>query len=246
MTKKEALRRVKGYLTDYIPADNYKEVEEIVEALKQEPCDDCISRQAVLEIQTKYAEHIGATKFWQMRDDIKELPPVTPQPKTGHWEWVQYDYNPKLGNWHCSECRCVVVECVDKNEKGGIPLYKYCPQCGAKMVEPQAESKEKTCEGCINAKECVMYDPSMKRCKEYKADPKEIYNKGFADGQKALAEHLKLCKEELLNKIRNELKGKYRIVLKDTPKDDWSIKWNECIDEVLEVIDKYREREDKE
>lgn len=27
-------------------------------------------------------------------------------------------------------------------------------------------------------------------------DTKEIYNKGFADGQKALAEHLKLCKEE--------------------------------------------------
>lgn len=55
------------------------------------------------------------------------------EPKTGHWEWVQYDYNPKLGNWHCSECRNVVVECVSKEEKGGIPLYKYCPQCGAKM-----------------------------------------------------------------------------------------------------------------
>lgn len=59
--------------------------------------------------------------------------------KTGHWEWVQYDYNPKLGNWHCSECRCVVVECVDKNEKGGIPSYKYCPQCGAKMIESEVE-----------------------------------------------------------------------------------------------------------
>lgn len=61
------------------------------------------------------------------------------EPKTGHWEWVQYDYNPKLGNWHCSECRCIVVECVDKEEKGGIPLYKYCPQCGAKMQEAEIE-----------------------------------------------------------------------------------------------------------
>ena len=61
------------------------------------------------------------------------------KPKTGHWEYVQYDYNPRLGNWHCSECRCVVIECVDKNEKGGIPLYKYCPQCGAKM---ESEDKE--------------------------------------------------------------------------------------------------------
>lgn len=61
------------------------------------------------------------------------------EPKIGHWEWVQYDYNPKLGNWHCSECRCIVVECVDKEEKGGIPLYKYCPQCGAKMQEAEIE-----------------------------------------------------------------------------------------------------------
>lgn len=60
-------------------------------------------------------------------------------PKIGRWEWVQYDYNPKLGNWHCSECRCIVVECVDKEEKGGIPLYKYCPQCGAKMQEAEIE-----------------------------------------------------------------------------------------------------------
>ena len=52
-------------------------------------------------------------------------------------------------------------------------------------------TREETCKNCISAKECVMYDPNMKRCKEYKEDPKEIYNKGFADGQKALAEHLK-------------------------------------------------------
>ena len=55
------------------------------------------------------------------------------EPKIGHWEYVQYDYNPRLGNWHCSECRCVIVACVDKNEKSGIPLYKYCPNCGARM-----------------------------------------------------------------------------------------------------------------
>lgn len=59
------------------------------------------------------------------------------EPKTGHWEYVQYDYNPKIGNWHCSECRCVVVECVNKEEEGGIPLYKYCPQCGAKMEDKE-------------------------------------------------------------------------------------------------------------
>lgn len=89
-------------------------------------------------LQTIQNGSVAAKRILQcVRDGEKQ------EPKTGHWEWVQYDYNPKLGNWHCSECRCVVVECVDKNEKGGIPLYKYCPQCGAKMVEPQ-ESEGKT------------------------------------------------------------------------------------------------------
>lgn len=31
-------------------------------------------------------------------------------------------------------------------------------------------TREETCKGCINAKECVMYEPNMKRCKEYKAE----------------------------------------------------------------------------
>ena len=104
-----------------------------MEHSKQEPCEDAISRQAVLEIVERVLSK-GDALF-----EIEDLPPVTPQPKIGHWKWVQYDYNPKLGNWHCSECRCIVIECVDKNEKGGIPLYKYCPQCGAKMAESEDE-----------------------------------------------------------------------------------------------------------
>ena len=107
---------------------------------------DLISRQAAIKSIGEKAKRIknedtlnglaGAVGI------LFDLPSFKPQPKTGHWEWVPYDYNPKLGDWHCSECRCVVVECVGKNEKGGIPFYKYCPQCGAKMVDPQ-ESEDK-------------------------------------------------------------------------------------------------------
>ena len=102
-------------------------------------CGDAVSRQAVLEAieddsrngnYSCFASNNDAECFKQI---ISELPSVTPQQRTGRWEWVQYDYNPKLGNWHCSECRSVVMECVDKNEKSYIPLYKYCPQCGCKM-----------------------------------------------------------------------------------------------------------------
>ena len=82
---------------------------------EQEPCDDAISRQAVLEIQAKYAEHIGATKFWQMRDDIEALPSVNPQePKTGHW--------------------------INQDEGAFYPIdsnRKYCANCGVKMQESE-------------------------------------------------------------------------------------------------------------
>ncbi len=37
MTREEAIRRVKGYLTDCLPSDCYEEVEEIIKSLEQEP-----------------------------------------------------------------------------------------------------------------------------------------------------------------------------------------------------------------
>lgn len=44
---------------------------------------------------------------------------VTPK---GKWEFVQYDANPKIGNWHCSNCNGIF-------DFG----FKYCPHCGADM-----------------------------------------------------------------------------------------------------------------
>lgn len=43
-----------------------------------------------------------------------------------------------------------------------------------------------------------------------------------------------------LDKMRAEIEGMYRVILKDTPKDDWAVKWNQCLDEVLQIIDKYK------
>ena len=50
-----------------------------------------------------------------------------------------------------------------------------------------------------------------------------------------------LEQQDVLDKIKTEIKRMYRVVLKDTPKEDWSVTWNNCIDEVLEIIDKYKE-----
>ena len=44
-----------------------------------------------------------------------------------------------------------------------------------------------------------------------------------------------------VERIREEVKGNYRVILVNTSKDDWAVRWNECIEEVLDIIDKYRE-----
>lgn len=89
MTSKEAIKRVKGYLTDCFSTDCYREVEEIIEALEQQTCDDCISRQATVKRLCKVADfmnekrsglgspYITAALF--IRDNKDEFPPVTPK-----------------------------------------------------------------------------------------------------------------------------------------------------------------------
>lgn len=42
MTREEALERVKGYLTDYLFSEDVDEIDEIMDALKQEPIIDKI------------------------------------------------------------------------------------------------------------------------------------------------------------------------------------------------------------
>ena len=50
-----------------------------------------------------------------------------PQGKWGKWEWVQYDANPNIGNWHCSECRYI------PHGKKEYQKTNFCPNCGADM-----------------------------------------------------------------------------------------------------------------
>lgn len=49
-----------------------------------------------------------------------------------------------------------------------------------------------------------------------------------------------LEQQSTLDKIIAEINGMYRVILKGTPKDDWAVRWNDCLDEVLHIIDKYR------
>ena len=112
---------------------------EILECLNKlppvTPCEDAISRQAVLDQTYLWSkdEFLRVTNpFDYLRKRINSLPFVNPQePKTGHWIEV-IDEIDSFGNktWHhkCSICG---------NENSGWGEYKYCPNCGCRMVEPQ-------------------------------------------------------------------------------------------------------------
>ena len=91
---------------------------------------DCISRQVVIDLMMqKWGENFnGDDAMQESIDAIREMPSVTPQePKTGHWITKPHVY----GVTYCSEC--------DFELK--IDNTNYCPNCGAKMVEPR-ESEE--------------------------------------------------------------------------------------------------------
>ena len=91
---------------------------------EREPCEDAVSRQAVLDINASHHGQMPNHINHQIWQEIKDLPSVRPQEqKTGHW--ISREGNgqilPFWGRYECSECG----ECAENNN--------YCPNCGAEM-----------------------------------------------------------------------------------------------------------------
>lgn len=137
MTRKEAKEKLymewQKFLENNIDYAGISEAYKMAfKALEQQPCEDAISREAVDEL-SKELVHTTRDKadflcnFWE---GLQKLPPVTPQPKTGRW----IEHFDESGKWYeCDQCH---------TDWGGS--VNYCPNCGARMVEP----KEKRCEDC--------------------------------------------------------------------------------------------------
>ena len=78
MTKEEAIKIVKGYLTNSLPTDCYEEVEEIIKALEQQPCEDAVSRQVALS-SLEELDWDTAYERSQVEGMLKSLPTVQPK-----------------------------------------------------------------------------------------------------------------------------------------------------------------------
>lgn len=82
---------------------------------------------------------LGNKDFYdkEFEEAIKVAKEAINSQKTGQWEYVQYDANPKIGNLHCSECRFIPI---GQSKRTAFAFqayvkenYKFCPNCGAKM-----------------------------------------------------------------------------------------------------------------
>ena len=160
-----------------------EDMQKLLREFKNQQVEDTISRQAVLDIvrfENRWLLDAGSHNydtdiaFESIISKISDLPPINPQPKAGHWSRKTkvdgvYDIaGVKTWGIKCQCDRCDFTTTVIED----FGYYKYCPNCGTKMVEQQESedrmSKETTCENCINANACIMYEPKMKRCKDYK------------------------------------------------------------------------------
>ena len=144
MSREEALNKAIGVLTYHQvnfckskeAVANMNEIIDALEKIDQEPCDDVVNRQAVLDLVADYDLSMG-----KVVKGIHALPSVSPQPKMGRWiTWKE------AGNDIPSETRFECSVCHDAAQtlcNGMDLLSTYCPNCGAKMSEiPTGSEKE--------------------------------------------------------------------------------------------------------
>ena len=136
--REEVIKKLKDILeeateTDYsvcYVTSNDEDVLKLgIKILEQEPCEDCVNRQEVLDQTYLWSkdEFLRITNpFDYLRKRINSLSSVTPKQRTGKWIETGRDGYP-FPYWEaykCSEC--------GGNAKAG--KSKYCPNCGAFMT----------------------------------------------------------------------------------------------------------------
>ena len=137
MTKEEALK-----VLDTIPTigEQVDALEIAIEALEQEPCDDCISRAELLSRIDTERKHLLSLKMdgaehiivHHARRIIEDMPPVTLQPKIGRWLEKEVNSDKVIEEWQSARCsKCNLYHTTPYSYY--FDDYKFCPNCGARM-----------------------------------------------------------------------------------------------------------------
>ena len=130
-------------------AEEHRQLAEWLKDYKRlkEPCEDAISRREAIKIFTynykgeripdydcdNFPVQIAIKKVKKM---LRELPPVKPQERTGHWiDDGYYADNSNESVWRCSECDHHIIEY-------DMQGYKFCHNCGCRMVGDDNENSD--------------------------------------------------------------------------------------------------------
>lgn len=107
-------------MNESISVEGYEDFQKAISALSAEPCEDCISRQAVLDLlQMKYSGK-------ELYMTIYNMPSVQPIPDSAEDNTMEWIRKPHIyGVTYCSKC--------DYENK--VDDTKFCPNCGRKAVE---------------------------------------------------------------------------------------------------------------
>ena len=136
----EAIKVASGYCH---PANVARELTKLP-PVNPQPCEDAISRQAVFDAldNHKYSNefcekhHIDWSINLSMAHiAVNDLPPVTPRQKYGKWIKQTLSVKP------FGEDTVLCDQCAFMTDKDS--MYNYCPNCGARMVEPQERNDKK-------------------------------------------------------------------------------------------------------
>lgn len=117
MSREEAIAHGKEQL-EVFGGEHAEFIKLAIKALEQEPCEDAISRQSMLDYLKYLHGEMPEEEF------VKELPSVTPTRPAGHW----IDHSDE-GYVECSNCGSAT------NCDGNIADLHFCFSCGAKMEE---------------------------------------------------------------------------------------------------------------
>ena len=143
MTKEQAINVMRKYMdTDSGISEVVAEAHRMaIAALSAEPCEDAISRQAViygLAVIAKAKARSDAQKSLMGRSMffVEHMPPVQPIRPRGHWIDPQQDdgmSDPIKYQVRCSNCGWD----IDPQTWYEEIAHNYCPNCGADMRESE-------------------------------------------------------------------------------------------------------------
>ena len=137
MNREDAYNRIDAIIAKHEIDDEYVTITSALDydalrvarkALVQQPCKDAIGREDMLDA----IGHGTTYTSEELQRIIKGLPSVTPQQKAGHWKQYGNSWEDKF---KCSECEKEQPKILCGERIIGH-WSDYCPNCGAKMVEP--------------------------------------------------------------------------------------------------------------